>query len=89
MDNDWTIGDFDWTADDIQDFDEIEKASFKRARIRPENPEGKRVKRRVSPKSLAKRIRNARARRKLEKLRDDKMLRVWIAEVWDEPIRGF
>jgi hypothetical protein len=35
-----------------------------------------------------KQLRNARARRKLEKLRDDQALQRWITDVWDEPPEG-
>ncbi len=31
-----------------------------------------------------KRLRNARARRKLERLREEKALRRWLTDVWDE-----
>lgn len=33
----------------------------------------------------AKSLRNARARKKLEKLREEKELREWLADVWSDP----
>ena len=38
---------------------------------------------RVSDRSL-KRIRNAIARRKLQEMRDERILRSWLAEVWEQ-----
>ena len=37
-----------------------------------------------NPGRNVKRLRNARARRKLQELQDDKVLRSWLAEVWDQ-----
>ena len=43
----------------------------------------------VSSKRLSgrglRRLRNAIARRKLQDLHDEKVLRSWLAEVWDQP----
>ena len=45
----------------------------------------------VSSKRLSgrglRRLRNAIARRKLQDLHDEKVLRSWLAEVWDQPTR--
>ena len=39
---------------------------------------------RVSDRGL-RRLRNARARRRLQDLHDEKVLQSWLAEVWDQP----
>jgi len=36
-------------------------------------------------KRKANRFRQAVARRRIQELRDDKLLRNWLTEVWDEP----
>jgi hypothetical protein len=39
--------------------------------------------RRISARNM-KRLRNAIARRKLQEMQDEKILRSWLAEVWDQ-----
>ena len=49
------------------------------------NPHSKRARasHRISDRNL-KRLRNAIARRKLQEMQDEKILRSWLAEVWDQ-----
>jgi len=49
------------------------------------NPHSKRVRasHRISDRNL-KRLKNAIARRKLQEMQDEKILRSWLAEVWDQ-----
>jgi hypothetical protein len=42
---------------------------------------------RVSARNL-KRLKNAIARRKLQEMQDEKMLRAWLAEVWEQSARA-